>query len=860
MYAEIAVNVAGLSGTFHYEIPHALEVQLQAGHLVTVPFSGREAQGVVVGLSDDAPVERVKPIIGLIDPEPVLTRAQLDLAYWIAHTYLVPHIDALTLMLPPGLSKQAEIVYALINDNKHPERSTQSNAQGAKSKEASPATPHPSTSAPLRSASAQDALLQLLQKRGPLRSRQIDRALPKTNWRPTAETLVRRGVLSKHSRLEPPSVHAKHVRTARLIATHAQLEAVRGTLSRSPAKAQRLQAALDFLAREGKPVEVQWVYAASTCSLQDLRDLAEMELVDLGEEEVWRDPLAGREFVPDSPPPLTEDQQKVWEAVRLAIRAQPTTFLLHGVTGSGKTEIYLRALEETLRQGKRALVLVPEISLTPQTVRRFAARFPGRVGVWHSQLNEGERYDTWRRARLGLVDIVIGARSALFAPLPNIGVIVLDEEHDEAYKQDPPQSVPYHAREAAVQYAKQLGAACLLGSATPDVVTFFRARRGDYQLLEMPLRIMGHARKLQEQAEKYHVEPRYQTVSDETQMIDLPPVDIVDMRQELRMGNLTMFSRKLSAQLEEVLARGEQAILFLNRRGTATFVFCRDCGEALKCPNCDTTLTHHGAAHELTCHHCGHRQPQPEHCPNCHSPRIKFFGLGTEKLAEAVQAEFPQATVLRWDRDVTRTKGAHELILRAFSTQQANVLVGTQMIAKGLDLPLVTLVGVIAADVGLGLPDYRAAERTFQLLTQVAGRAGRGLLGGRVILQTYQPEHYVIRAAAQHDYAGFYQREIAYRKDLGLPPFRRVLRLLYRHADAAKAEREAVTVMTHLRLRLKEGKFPNTDIAGPAPAFFSKISGQYRWQIILRSPDPAALVRGLPLKGWVVDVDALSTL
>lgn len=835
MYAEIAVNVASLSGTFHYEIPHDLENQLQAGHLVTVPFRGRDAQGVVVGLSDDAPVEHVKPIIGLVDPEPVLTRAQLDLAYWIAHTYLVPQIDALTLMLPPGLSKQAEAVYTLVEESSDGGRQTAVSGH-------------------------QSTLIHLLKERGPLRSRQIDRALPKVNWRPAAETLVRRGVLSKHSRLEPPSVHAKHVRTARLIANQAQLEAVRGSLSRSPAKAQRLQAALDFLAQEGKPVEVQWVYAASDCSLQDLRDLAEMELVDLGEEEVWRDPLAGQEFVPDSPPPLTEDQQKVWEAVRTALCTQPATFLLHGVTGSGKTEIYLRALEETLRQGKRAIVLVPEISLTPQTVRRFAARFPGRVAVWHSQLNEGERYDTWRRARLGLVEIVIGARSALFAPLPNIGVLVLDEEHDEAYKQDPPQSVPYHAREAAIQYAKQLGAACLLGSATPDVVTFFRARRGDYQLLEMPLRIMGHARKLQEQAEKYHVAPRYQAVGEETQTIDLPPVDIVDMRQELRMGNLTMFSRKLSAQLEAVLARGEQAILFLNRRGTATFVFCRDCGEALKCPNCDTTLTHHGAAHELTCHHCGHRQPQPEHCPNCHSPRIKFFGLGTEKLAEAVQAEFPQATVLRWDRDVTRTKGAHELILRAFSAQQANVLVGTQMIAKGLDLPLVTLVGVISADVGLGLPDYRAAERTFQLLTQVAGRAGRGLLGGRVVLQTYQPEHYVIRAAAQHDYAGFYQREIAYRKDLGLPPFRRVLRLLYRHADAAKAEREALTVATQMRLRLKEGKSPSTDIAGPAPAFFSKISGQYRWQIIIRSPDPAALVRGLPLKGWVVDVDALSTL
>ncbi|MDW8325231.1 MAG: primosomal protein N' [Anaerolineales bacterium] len=870
MYAEVAVNVASLSGTFHYEVPPDLADRLGAGHLVTVPFSGREVQGIVVGLTDEPPedvaADRLKTVISLVDPEPVLTRAQLDLAYWIAHTYLVSLIDALTLMLPPGLSKQAQVVYALAEPK-------------FDVGDAAPAVA-PNT--------LQSSIINLLKERGPLRARQLDRALAGKSWRSAAEALVRRGLVDKYSRLEPPSVHAKHVRTARLLATPTQLEAMRDTLSRAPAKgqakAQRLQAALDFLAREGKPVEVTWVYAASNCTLQDLRELAERGLVALGEAEVWRDPLAGQEFVPDTAPPLTEDQAQVWEVIRQrmtrmerieqieqigwtdlapsvkSVQSVDNVFLLHGVTGSGKTEIYLRALDEVLRQGKRAIVLVPEISLTPQTVRRFAARFPGRVAVWHSQLGEGERYDTWRRARLGLVDIVIGARSALFAPLPDLGIIVLDEEHDEAYKQDPPQSVPYHAREAAIRYAQQLNAICLLGSATPDVVTYFRARRGDYRLLELPLRIMGHARKLQEQAEKYHVTPAYHALTAEAQTIDLPPVDIVDMRQELRMGNLTMFSRKLRAALTEVIARGEQAILFLNRRGTATFVFCRDCGEPLKCPNCDTTLTYHGAAQQLICHHCGHRQPQPERCPNCKSTRVKFFGLGTQKLAEAVQAEFPGAIVLRWDRDVTRTKGAHDLILHAFITQQANVLVGTQMIAKGLDLPLVTLVGVISADVGLGLPDYRAAERNFQLLTQVAGRAGRGLLGGRVILQTYQPEHYVIQAAARHDYAGFYQREIAYRKDLGLPPFRRVLRLLYRHTNPAKAEQEANVLAAQLRLRLKDLQLANTDLAGPAPAFFSKIANEYRWQIIVRGPDPAALLRGLPLKGWIVDVDPLSTL
>ena len=364
---------------------------------------------------------------------------------------------------------------------------------------------------------------------------------------------------------------------------------------------------LDFLANDFEPVEVSWVYAETGARLQDLKDLAEMGLVDLGEAEIWRDSLAGKEFVPFDPPQLTPDQQSVWEALDSILAAAaaegpehytPRPVLLHGVTGSGKTEIYLRALAATLARKQRALVLVPEIALTPQTVRRFAARFPGRVAVWHSELGEGERYDTWRRARLGLVDVVIGARSALFAPLPNIGLIVLDEEHDEAYKQDPPFAVPYHARETAVEYARALGAVVVLGSATPDLVTFHHARQGRYHLLELPQRIMGHARRLQEQAERFKVESRYHPAGEglaDAQTIDLPPVEVVDLRQELRAGNTSIFSRRLQTALVETLARREQAILFLNRRGSATFVFCRDCGEALKCDNCDMPLTYHMA-------------------------------------------------------------------------------------------------------------------------------------------------------------------------------------------------------------------------------------------------------------------------
>jgi primosomal protein N' (replication factor Y) len=876
VFAEIIVNVPSLSSSFSYAIPEALAGRVRIGHLVTVPFGRQRTQGIVIGLPEGAPGRELSPIEGLIDPEPVLTQAQIDLARWMAHTYLASPIDCLVLMLPPGLSKRADALYTLT--------------------EGEPAAVAP----------GQKALFDLLQARGPLRGRQIDRALPRTRWRTAADGLERRGLLSRQSVLEPPTARAKHIHTARLSASLAQVAAARPGLSQSAAKAARLAAVLDFLADEFDPVDVSWVYAQTGSSLQDLKDLAAMGLLELGEAEIWRDSLAGKEFVPFDPPDLTPDQQRAWESLasliaesqtpsvsktpgvfpsasdaQLSITAAPSPplpispaplpVLLHGVTGSGKTEIYLRALASTLAQGRRALVLVPEIALTPQTVRRFAARFPGRVAVWHSELGGGERYDTWRRARLGLVDVVIGARSALFAPLPNIGLIVLDEEHDDAYKQDPPFGVPYHAREAAVEYARRLGAVCVLGSATPDIVSYHQARQGRYHLLELPQRIMGHARRLREQAERLHVTSRYHPLDDaspEAQMMDLPPVEVVDLRQELRAGNTSIFSRRLQTALGEVVGRGEQAILFLNRRGTATFVFCRDCGQALKCDNCDMPLTYHmgaedgngPAAPRLVCHHCNFRREQPQRCPNCGSRRIKYFGSGTERVEETVLALLPGVRTLRWDRDVTRFKGAHELILQQFSTHQADVLIGTQMIAKGLDLPLVTLVGVVSADVGLALPDYRASERTFQVLTQVAGRAGRGLLGGRVILQTYNPEHYAIQAASTHDYAAFFARELRYRKELGYPPFRRVLRMVYRHADNARAEAEARQVLRQLQERLKADHLSATDFVGPAPCFFGKIAGENRWQILVRSPDPAGLLRGLSFKGWHVDVDPVNTL
>ncbi|HIE39123.1 MAG TPA: primosomal protein N', partial [Anaerolineae bacterium] len=493
-------------------------------------------------------------------------------------------------------------------------------------------------------------------------------------------------------------------------------------------------AVLDFLRGEEGPVDVSWVYAQTGCTRYHLDKLEERGLVAFDLEEVWRDPLAGKVFLPTEPLPLTPDQRAAWATLQSAIRnPQPAIFLLHGVTGSGKTELYLRAVAEVLAQGRKAIVLVPEISLTPQAVARFAGRFPGRVSVVHSQLSDGARYDVWRRARAGLVEVVIGPRSALFTPLSPLGLVVLDEEHDPSYKQ---QSRPaYHARETALELARLTGATVVLGSATPSLESYLRARRGEFRMLTLGRRILGHARRLADLQVVYHVpQLRYRALREgpvEARYLPLPPVKVVDMRAELKAGNRSIFSRALAGALDEALGRGEQAILFLNRRGRATFVLCRDCGYVARCPRCDVPLTVHGRRAVLVCHHCDHRESPPGECPRCGGTRIRHFGLGTEGVEAAVRERWPQARLLRWDRDTARTAEAHWNILQRFSDGQADVLVGTQMIAKGLDLPLVTVVGVISADTGLNLPDFRAAERTFQLLEQVAGRAGRGLRGGR---------------------------------------------------------------------------------------------------------------------------------
>jgi primosomal protein N' (replication factor Y) len=898
-YAEVAIH-RSIHQSFTYHLPDSLAEQARPGQLVEVPFRAGQEAAIIIALSDDPPPFATKSVLAILDEQPVLTPQQLALARWLAEQTAAPIGDCVWLMLPPGFSPRRDTRYHLLGGTlagQTPDEnlilSYLARRGPLTGRQLGQIMPKARWSKAAR-ALVEGGLIRAEAILAPpsVQAKQIRTASLAMSpselggaWLQVGRESRRGSVLETlrlqaggrmplEALLAATGVNVSVVRKLRQ-ETMLELEADKTvvlTLDEAATRAAIIAlrggepylAILELLAERG-PLSLGEIYEQTPAKSEHLNKLEAAGYVQFGESEVLRNSLARKTYQPTSPPPRTAEQAAIWQGLRASLETpRGEAFLIRGVTGSGKTEVYMQAVAHVLAQGRSAIVLVPEIALTAQMVQRFVGRFGQKVALIHSSLSAGERYDTWRRARAGEVQVIIGARSALFSPLPNLGLIVLDEEHDPSYKQSPPISPPYYqARETALEYVRLLGGTLILGSATPDVVSYYRAQTGAYTLLELPNRVLAHREQVAALQAEYQLEhsPYTPIEGTESASLALPPVQVVDMRQELRAGNTSIFSRSLSAALGEVLARQEQAILFLNRRGSASFVFCRDCGYIAKCPRCDSPLTYHKSQTALRCHGCGHKVPSPTTCPECQSKRIKFMGQGTELIEKALGELFPAARLLRWDQDTAANHHEHERIFQAFLQHEADFLVGTQMIAKGLDLPKVTLVGIISADTALGLPDYRAGEVSFQLLTQVAGRAGRSPLGGGVILQTYQPEHYAIQAAAAHDYLGFYQQEIAYREQLRWPPFRRLARLLIEDPDPQKAENEARRLAKLLTERLGAGHFNLSDLVGPVPCFFGRRDNEYRWQVLLRSPDPARVLHGLDLGGGcILDLDPIDIL
>ena len=806
-YADVAVDVptSGRDDLYTYSVPPGMEPR--AGHLVRVPFGPRTVHGVVVRLTGELRVGYTKPLLGLVLPEPPLTPVQLELAYWISDYYRTSLFEAMGPMLPPGFRTRTQTTLRL-KANVLPDREL---------------------------TQAEGRLLAYLRRRRAVRLTPLVRRLG--SWVPKAvRGLVQAGLLEERWEWEGPRV-APQFRD--FLEPHASpeeaLEWAERWSRRAPRRGALLRRLADPSAAPYVASDARREYGAAAVA-----GLVDKGLVRLERRRIERSPLQhdqGR--VPEEALSPTAAQAAALAPVRAALddpTLTPRVFLLQGVTGSGKTEVYLQALARCLAQGKRGIVLVPEHSLAPQTVARFNARFPGQVAVLHSGLTPGQQFDQWWRVQQDAYGLVVGSRSAVFAPQSDLGLIVLDEEHEWTYKQH--DAAPrYHGRDVALKLAGLTGAVVVLGSATPDIVSYHNARQGRYQPLALPMRI--------------------EATGAPTSLAD---VEVVDMRQELRAGNRSVFSRVLQEGLERCLSGGHQAILFLNRRGAASVVQCRSCGFVLRCWRCASPYTYHGAE-GLVCHHCNRRRRAPATCPQCRSAHIRYLGLGTQRLVEEVERLLPGARVLRWDRDTARHGRAHEELLARFSAGKADVLVGTQMIAKGLHIPSVTLVGVVLADIGLNVPDYRAAERAFQVLCQVAGRAGRGPEPGQVVVQTYLPEHYAIQAAARQDYEAFYEQELAFRRAQGNPPLGRLIRLVFAHADDTASRREAQRLATTLRRAARQWGMSRVDVIGPAPAYPPRLRGVWRWHILLRGADPRLLLDKVPLPPyWTTDVDPVTVV
>lgn len=797
-----------------YAVPASMLDSVAEGEVVWAPLRTKPALGVIARLHHEHPGFALKSLLGPADPPIRLSPEQLETARWLARESASSLYDALSLFLPPGAAHIAKPLLRLLTvDIDHADF-----------------TP------------AQRRLLAYLNERGEATSLEAARKALGSSLVSVVPALEAAGAIERVFRTSDRAPVAREERWMRLIADPApgdltkapNQEAIVEVLRRRsrvlPDSADGFIPSGDVLAQTGVP--------RATLAALVRKGIIEEISVPAGTRSVQGERGAG------PVPVLTASQTVAWAEIERSLEDRGgETFLLYGVTGSGKTELYLRASAWCLRHGRSALILAPEIALSSQVADRFASRFGDRVAVLHSALSNAERYAAWQGIAAGRFPVVVGPRSALFAPVRELGLIVIDEEHDPAYKQD--SSPRYHARATAEYLARQTGATLILGSATPAVETYWRAREGEIALLELPERVGPSLRA--------------SDGSRESTTLSLPRVDIVDMRLELHRGNASLLSEPLHELLASTLNRGEQAILLLNRRGLSTIVLCRSCGLALQCPYCDVPLVYHQDREQLVCHRCDYRETPRRACPTCKGP-LDYFGAGTQRVEAEARRHFPGARVLRWDQDAVRRSGGHESLLRQVERGETDIIVGTQMVAKGFDLPQVTAIGVVNADTGLHLPDFRSAERTFSLLTQVAGRAGRRGPGSRVIVQSYTPEHYAIEAASRHDYPGFFREEIDFRRVHRYPPFVRLARFLYRHKSDANCAQAADLMARKLARHARERGVP-MDLLGPAPAFASRVRGEYQWQVILRTPDLEALLDGLPVEpGWVADIDPQSLL
>jgi primosomal protein N' (replication factor Y) len=803
----VAVDAAGAAGNrpYSYLVPEAL-AGLAAGEAVLVEFGRRQALGIVLGPGAEVPGVETKPIVGRVRTDgPLLPPLGMRLAEWIATRYLAPPALTLRAMLPPGLLERLELV--------------------AERRPADPATDD--GAAPDLASEDEAILASLAAAPKPVRSLEAAEGRPALLRRLRA--LESRGLIDLDWTLLAAGAGPRWVRF------------VRGTPAppSAPPPARlgpRQRALLDDLAA-GPPDGLPAPELAARHGSSTIATLARRGLVAIDAREAPRRPLGARPAGTRGSRPegseLSPDQAAAVDVVEGAVNAGgPAVILLDGVTGGGKTAIYAELLARTLARGRPALVLVPEIALALPLVDRLRADLDGRVAVVHSGLGDGERADEWRRIRRGDVDVVVGTRLAVLAPLADVGLIVVDEEHDAAYKSD--RTPRLQARDVAVALGALAGAPVILGSATPSVESEGRARDGSILRRRLVARLSGAA----------------------------PRVDVVDLRAELAAGVLGMLSRALTAALEE-LPEGEQAILVINRRGSASVVLCRDCGYVATCPDCTRPLVYHQAGQTLRCHHCGRAWPMPTRCPQCGSARIRYLGGGTERLEREVKERFPGLRVGRLDRDVVERKGAAERVVDDFADGRLDVLVGTSLVTKGLDIPAVTLVGVVSADVALNLPDERAAERTYQLLAQAVGRAGRGDRPGQAIIQTYQPDHPAIVAVAQGRAAAFYDAELDLRRRFGSPPFGRLVKLTVALPDRAEAEQAGREMADALRARAAAGR-ASVQVSGPAPAFVAKRGDRWRYHVVLRGDDPVRLFDeihgGPPGAPWSIDVDPESLL